>query len=489
MATSATPATSRLTRRGYAISKSQLTDAQLEAVKRELTVTPFVPQDYQAMGGGPASYRVFLESENTLYVPKVFGLKRFGPPGAVKLSDGEDCSARLEFRGKMRSEQEAPCHAFLDAAHDLSGKGGGGILNIPCGGGKTVIALYLACVLKKKTLIIVHKDFLLQQWQERITQFVPSARVGLIKAKVTDIADKDIVLGSLQSISMKTYPEGTFGSFGLMIVDECHHTSAEVFSQALLKTSCVRYCLGLSATLQRKDGLTKVFKWHLGDVVYRAARRPDEAVRVWVREYYCPDPAYSAEHYIMRDKLNTARMINNICTYAPRADYVIESIRELLDQEPERRVLILSDRREHLLMLQVRIREKLGIEPGLYYGGLKQEALKASELRPIILGTFQFVAEGFDVPGLDTLVLASPKSDVVQAVGRILRETPDKRKHVPCIVDIVDAFSLFERQGQKRLAYYKKCRYSMEGDVAPQKAVDTKALFQGQGCLLRSDAS
>ena len=87
--------------------------------------------------------------------------------------------------------------------------------------------------------------------------------IGRIQANKVDILGKDIVIGMLQSISMKEYPEDTFNQFGFVIYDECHHLGAEVFSKALLKTNC-KYTLGLSATPKRADGLSKVFEWYLG---------------------------------------------------------------------------------------------------------------------------------------------------------------------------------------------------------------------------------
>ena len=107
---------------------------------------------------------------------------------------------------------------------------GGGIISVPCGYGKTVIALYIAAKLNLKTLVVVHKEFLVNQWKERIEQFIPDAEIGRIQSKIVKSQNKDIVIGMLQSISMIDYDDDLFNDFGLVIYDECHHLGAEVFS-------------------------------------------------------------------------------------------------------------------------------------------------------------------------------------------------------------------------------------------------------------------
>jgi superfamily II DNA or RNA helicase len=353
----------------------------------------------------------------------------------------------------------------------------GGILNLFCGGGKTTMSLYIMCELKKKTLIIVHKEFLLNQWRERIEEFVPNARIGMIKAKTIDVMDKDVVLASLQSLSMKSYNEDVFDGFGLVIIDEVHHTSAEVFSRALKKVNFM-YTIGLSATVKRKDGLSKVFMWYLGDIVYKAQKRVDN-VRVLVRNYYDPNPIYSKEHYMGNDKLNISRMINNVCEYFDRTEFMTRVLIDVLKKEPNRKVLVLSDRRIHLQTIRDYF-ERIGIDCGLYYGGLKPEVLALSEQKQVILATFAIASEGYDQKGLDTLILASPKSDIIQSVGRILRDKELDRKHVPLIIDIVDKFSIFERQGAKRMKYYQSNNYTIEDDDNSKKNVMT---FEGK-CML-----
>lgn len=324
----------------------------------------------------------------------------------------------------------------------------------------TTLAIHVICQLAKKTLIVCHKDFLLQQWKERIEQFTGGARIGLLKAKVVDVEDKDIVLASLQSLSMKEYDEQLFKSFGLFVADEAHHFPAEVFSKALKKVN-FKYALGLTATLTRKDGLTKVLKWFIGDVVFKAEKRQDELC-VEFFDYYDPNPNYSLEVKSYNNKLNVSKMINNICDYKPRINFIVDCLVEVLKREPERKVIILSDRRNHLDLLQKAITD-VGYESAFYVGGMKQSELKESEEKQIILATYHIAAEGFDCPGLDTLILASPKSDVIQCVGRIQRTPQHLRKHVPLVLDIVDNFSLFTRQGKKRCAYYDSCKYTVKG--------------------------
>lgn len=460
-----------LSSRGYNVRKSDHDDKLIESIKKELTVTPYCAMDFQTK---PSSFALYMESTNKLYVPKAYGLKKFGTPDLVKLSEGDPIS--LTFQGALRPEQGEPVKCVIDACHSPSQRGG--ILNVFCGGGKTTMALYILSKIGRKTLIIVHKDFLLNQWKERIEQFLPQARVGLIKAKTIDIEHKDIVLASLQSLSMKEYEPSLFDSFGLVIIDEVHHTSAEVFSQALKKVTCM-YSIGLSATIKRKDGLSKVFMWYLGDVVYKANKRKD-VVKVLAKEFYDPHPCYSKECVMFGDKLNISKMINNLCSYFPRIEFMTEILKDILSKEPERKVLILSDRRNHLELIK-QYYDRIGIECGLYFGGLKQDVLRESEKKQVILATFAIAAEGYDQKGLDTLILASPKSDVIQSVGRILRDKEHERKHVPMVIDIIDKFSIFEKQACKRLKYYKSCGY----DVDHAKLFEDDMKFELKGkCML-----
>lgn len=900
--------------KGYVLLKSELDPKQLSDIKNELTVSPFSPDGY---GVEPVIFQNYLESTNKLYVPKYYGLQKFGVPSICKINEGNDID--LEFTGTLRPLQVEAVGHVLQACRDPSKMGG--LLCLACGQGKTICAVSMICTLAKKTLIIVHKDFLLQQWKERINEFTNSARIGLIKAKVIDVENKDIVLASLQSLSMKDYNEELFKEFGFVIIDECfpyrqsivtengpiaigrlynmwknkeslpliksfnidkkifewkamtyawekqaeellvikfsknnikctpnhkiltpngmieaeklkigdlvianydntikenacaralnddqyqillgsilgdgsigtlpseryrlsfthgfpqkdycdwkanmfgetthvidnngysqkkavvfstkiidldkdipkkkniipqwiiddidargiaiwymddgnldrctyratlhtntfnletqemfvekfksydidctihsskkyyyllfntvntlklfnligiyihssmtykiindilsidseqynssiksnyrncrninpniikenevyivkgkeficeiyetnrlyihckgsrskkkyflnnlpifditkissyiwnetlyeygtmkissitrtnkwkdghgrkntqnvydievadnhnficcgetslsgicvkncHHIGSEVFSRALKKVN-FKYSIGLSATPKRKDGLTKVFTWYLGDIAYISEKRSD-SVHVVFHEYNNNNPNYSEEHKLWNQKLNMAKMINNICEFPDRIDFLVKLIADTLTKEPERRVLLLSDRRQHLHLIHDAL-SKNNIESGFYYGGLSEGQLKDAETKTVILATFQYASEGFDMKGLDTLVLASPKSDIVQVVGRILRDKPEDRKHIPQVIDIVDNFSMFPNQAKKRNTYYKSCKYTIDNprskpQIKPKSA--SKSASKKKTCIILDD--
>ncbi len=248
----------KLTKNGYTIKKSKYSTKEIKEIKDELNVKPFTFPKNQNKDSG---FQVYLESPKKLYLPRFYGLKRFGDPDINNIGGGDKIN--INFKGDLREEQKPIEELYLKSAE----KRGGGIISIKCGGGKTVLALHIASVLSVKTIVIVHKDFLMTQWRDRIIEFLPDARIGKIQQNTVDIEDKDIVLAMVQSLSMKEYEDGTFDSFGLAIFDECHHLGAEKFSKSMQKVAS-KYMLGLSATPKRKDGLSKVFEWYMGDIVY-----------------------------------------------------------------------------------------------------------------------------------------------------------------------------------------------------------------------------
>ena len=264
-----------LTLQGYQIPK----DHRELLLKKALTVRPFsmVKPQFQP------KYKVWHEDTKFLYLPKHFGIERYGSVPERDVAKTAD--AHWEFAGSIRPAQLPVVNSFLlPEPHD-------GVLSLHTGGGKTVCALYIASKLKVPTLVIVHNTFLRDQWIDRIKAFLPKARIGRVQADVVDVADKDVVIVMLQTLSMKELNGNLFAPIGLVIVDECHHIASEVFVQALPKVTS-RYMLGLSATPERKDKLMFAIHWFLGPLLYKSdtGDSVDVQVNVEMYEYENNDP-------------------------------------------------------------------------------------------------------------------------------------------------------------------------------------------------------
>lgn len=450
--------TTYITKRGYVILKNEYPDDVIKEVKSDLVVSPIVNPDYS----GPAvSFKIYMENRSKMYIPKFYGIQKFGQPKENKIP--EPIKINLTFNGSLRDTQKIP----VEKATEAFDKYGGGILSLPCGGGKTVIACYLIAQLKVKTFVLVHKEFLMEQWIERILEgdpkkgtpaFLPGAKIGRIQGSIVDVEDKDIVIGMIQSISMKDYPIDLFDNFGLVIIDEAHRTPSKEFSKALHKINS-KYMLALSATPDRKDGLTKVLKWHVGDMFYRVEEKKEEECLLKIERYVynSTNDVYASEEINFRGKLNPSCMINNICRFMPRTRFICKKLIENYNEG--RTIILLSNRREHLSDIEKILREDYDIDSiGYYIGGMKKEKLKNSETKRFILATFSMAAEGLDIATIDTIFFCSPKTDVEQAAGRI-RPRPGCPINIqPKIVDIIDDFSMFSSQAESRYRFYKEQR-------------------------------
>lgn len=238
------------------------------------------------------------------------------------------------------------------------------------------------------------------------------------------------------------------------VVSNCHHIGAEVFSRALPKINS-QYSLGLSATPKRKDGLSKVFHWFLGPTLFDNKKREGLLpIHVNIAMYNCADQKYSKMEVTGFGKICMARMVNNICDYERRTELVLEILKRLYNEG--KKVLILSDRRAHLKEIFEKVESRNIATIGYYVGGMKEKELKKSEGKEVLLGTYTMSSEGMDIPDLDAVIFASPRSDIIQSIGRILRK---KHESNPICWDVVDNFSVFPNQYTKRKAYYRKMDY------------------------------
>ena len=815
-----------LGQKGYSIYKKSLNVTEQIFIREELTVKPYIPKSPVQ----PSPFPVYLESTKKFYIPRVFGINTFGIPNENRVEKGD--TINIKFNGELRQPQQNVIDKYIEATKN---NGYGGLLDLYTGFGKTVLGLKIISELKVKTLIIVHKGFLVDQWIERIQQFLPDARIGKIQGQIIDIDNKDIVLGMLQSLSMKEYPEDQFKSFGLTIVDECfpfntlihtnegpqyigdlynkwernelipevlsyniltqkfqyknltyawrkvreelinikmvnnyikctpehkiltisgykpanllvvgdiilnkyditntkknicralnedqlqliygsylgsgkiiftnisnryklimrhehidyckwkaynfqlnnknkynekyknkynekykysfttekfdlpnkfhknkniipewlidnldprgiaiwymdsgyvnscinenyvilhaknfglnmkiilvnkfksynincmihsykknksnnndcylsfnkensvkfydliypyiinipnleskfinyftqsvqsyiwnseflnygtnvvtkisyhkneccllynkafvydievednhnfiiarknnclnkniidgpvvsncHHISAEIFVRALQKV-VTQYTLGLSATMNRKDGLTKVFKLFLGEVIHKEKRDNDTSVIVKAVEFNTCDDEFNEVKLDYRGNPQYSTMITKLCVFNMRSELIINIIISELKINDNQQIMILAHNKSLLTYLYKAIEYRKIASVGYYVGGMKQADLKISETKKIVIATYSMASEGLDIKTLTTLILATPKTDIEQAVGRIMRV----KHNSPLIIDIIDSHDIFKRQWLKRKTFYQKNNYKL----------------------------
>lgn len=318
----------------------------------------------------------------------------------------------------------------------------------------TVIALNLISKIQKKTLILVHKEFLMNQWIERIEEFLPGARIGKIQAQICDIDDKDIIIGMIQTMYNKTFPQEVYSQFGMTIIDEVHRIGSEEFSKTLLKT-ITPYMLGISATVERKDKLTNLLYMFIGPRIYSEQRANEDLVCVRGIQYVTQDEDFNTVEYDYRGNTKFSSMIVKLCDYGPRSDFIVHVVKDLLEENPDGQIMILAHNKSLLKYLHDSINVKSIATAGYYIGGMKQKDLQITETKQIVIATYAMAAEALDIKTLSTLIMATPKTDITQSVGRILRMKHDN----PIVVDIVDGHECFQKQWLQRKRYYKKCNY------------------------------
>jgi superfamily II DNA or RNA helicase len=444
--------TGMLTLHGYRIPKSEIQN--LIHLKGCLTVRPYIPKVF-VDPRFVARYPVYKESEKYIYVPKHYGIQEYGPYRETMRDVAETGSHYWEFAGSIRPTQQVVVDSFLKPQpHD-------GIISLQTGGGKTVCALYIASQLRLPAIVLVHSTFLRDQWIERIQAFLPNARIGTVQGETMDIENKDIIVGMLQTISMKDLPPKTFEKIGLVIVDECHHIASESFSQTIPKLTS-KYMLGLSATPERKDKLMHVINWFLGPILYQSNTddKIDAGVRVEYVEFETDDESFNEIVYNKAGVMSTVSMVNKVVEFEARNKLITELLEDVYT-EPNRNILVLTDRVEHTKKLFSMLPPHIQAEAGILSSGMKpavRDEFCAS--KRILISTYQLVKEGFDVQKLNTLVMATSRPDIEQIVGRILRVEKSKRTTQPLIIDIVD--TTFRRQFQQRLSLYKERSYVIE---------------------------
>ncbi len=336
------------------------------------------------------------------------------------------------FTGILKPYQEA---ALVDIL-----KRDSGTLSSPTGSGKTVMSMASIARRRQPTLVIVHTRELQNQWIDRIETFlgIPKNEIGRIGGGKFTIGDR-VTGGIVNSIYKRAEEIAPY--VGHLVVDECHRTPSRTFTEAVSAFDCI-YVLGLSATPWRRDKLSKLIYWFVGDVVHKIERGalveeghilPFDVIRreTDFNSYFDPVTEYSQ----VLSELTRDRERNIMIA----ADVALEFSNE------SGVCLVLSDRKEHCLELQWLLADIFNVSADVLTGDLSKTGREAIIRRledgqiTVLIATGQLIGEGFDCKGLTTLFLATPiKFDgrLLQYVGRVMRPAPGKERAL--VYDYVD---------------------------------------------------
>jgi superfamily II DNA or RNA helicase len=254
-----------ISKKGYVLKKDTFSKEIIDETKRELIAKPLTDGNFVTSN---KDFPVYIETINNLYIPKIYGINKFGKPQKqLKSYMGSNWNNTHLFTGTLLNRQNIPFTKLLNACREF----GGGLLQLNAGAGKTFITIKVISELKTKTLIIVNKIPLMHQWAEEISILLPSIKIGFLQGQSKiDVVDCDIVVAMLQSISRIDYPDELFSDFRTVVFDEVHNFSSQSFSKILFKVCCP-YSIALSATPQRSDGCDYIINWHVGNLVYKGS--------------------------------------------------------------------------------------------------------------------------------------------------------------------------------------------------------------------------
>ena len=444
---------------------------------------------HQSVRGKPRVINMSEDNETSIALPRgcETALKKLAENQGARLNLIDRRNAhnplRVTFSGTLQPRQLEAANALL--AHE------GGILSAPTGFGKTVIGSYVIAELKMRTLVLVPRTTLLTQWVESLAKFLiiedrpatpltksgkPSKRklpiigqIGGGKNKLGALIDIATYQSLFEKGDMPGEPKRVkrlIQDYDLIICDECHHAAAPQL-ESILRTSSARCVYGLSATPKREDGMEPIAYLLIGPVRHKVSPREQALEQSFTRHIV---PRFTRIRLKATDgEQRFDQVLDQICSHKARNRMICEDIMAAIDRG--RRPLVATPRKNHASELVSILLEK-GYNAQLLTGeGTNKEKRSAIEnarkalasKKTAIVATTSYIAEGFDLPLLDTLFLTGPVSAqtlVTQLSGRLHRDYEGKRDVI--VYDYIDAsIPMLERMHRKRLRHYAKLGYEV----------------------------
>lgn len=429
-------------------------------IYEELTIPNPVYYEHERLGlstsGVPRYIELYRERDEFVDIPRNISIDNFFNYIEYINETVEGSNIGLKSKVSLRNGQ-------VPAVEDLVNSNNG-ILVAPCGAGKTVMAIEAISRVKKTTLILVHKEFLLDQWAGSIKDIL-GEEVGIIsRGKVTGWQNKKINIAMLQTLysHRDLLPEEFLYWPGIVISDETHRISAPTWSEVIQLFPAKRRW-GLTATPNRPDGLGFIFKAHIGNIIHRMeAESLTPSVYMIGTGLYVPHRAYINQR---NNKFDRAKFISYLVLNENRNRLILQHL--INAAKAGRQILVLTERVNHAKFLEESFLHNMqdkGVSTSLFLGETSREERVEAVTKDVIFATSQMAKEALDIPTLDTLFLATPVASpitVQQSTGRILRELEGKRK--PLVLDFVDGNSVALGMSRKRWAIYDHLGYEIYG--------------------------
>ena len=370
-------------------------------------------------------------------------------------------SIGMGFLGTLTPEQKTAADALI--THDT------GVLAATTAFGKTVVAIKLIADRDRNTLILVHRQQLLDQWLARLSAFldIEADRIGVIrggKKRPTGVVD----VATIQSLVRKGEVSDLVSEYGHLIVDECHHLSAVSF-ESIARAARAKYVLGLSATVTRKDGHHPIIFMQCGPIRHRVDARKQAASRPFSHRVIRQRTAFRAAREEIGVPASIQDLYRLLARDKSRNDMIFDDVLAAL--EARRSPIVITERKDHLQTIAERLR-RFAKNVIVLKGGMKakerKQATEALEAVPdgeerVIVATGRYLGEGFDNSRLDTLFLTMPiswRGTLAQYAGRLHRLHAAKREVV--IYDYVDEDEpMLAKMAAKREAGYRALGYDV----------------------------
>ena len=364
---------------------------------------------------------------------------------------------KFQFQGTLTSVQQAAADALL--AHDI------GVLVAPPGVGKTVVGTYLIAARGCSTLVLVHRQPLLDQWLVQLSLFLglEPKQIGQIGAgKKTGNGRLDVAM--IQSLVRKDNVQDVVAQYGQVVVDECHHLPAVSFERVLAEAKA-RYVVGLTATPQRRDGHHPITTMQLGPVRFSVNPKTQAAQRPFAHTLVVRETGFKT---LCEGSASIQDLYAALAADAKRNQLILDDVIGALEQR--RSPILLTERKDHLEYFAAHLSRiarhvvvlQGGMSPSARREVKRQLAVITDAEERVVIATGRYIGEGFDDARLDTLFLALPvswKGTLIQYAGRLHRL--HKAKQEVQIFDYVDReVPVLWRMFQKRLRGYRGLGYA-----------------------------